>query len=93
MKRRSRGNIILTALFVAIFLFFLSVALIWTNRQDIALSLSMEHKLKAQSAARTAAYEAFYRLRRHSDLEGFQQGTLPSGAEYDIQLVKREPYG
>ena len=93
MIRRSRGNIILTALFVAIFLFFLSVALIWTNRQDIALSLSMEHKLKAQSAARTAAYEAFYRLRRHNDLEGFQQGTLPSGAEYDIQLVKREPYG
>ena len=93
MNRRSRGNIILTALFIAIFLFFLSVALIWTNRQDIALSLSMEHKLKAQSAARTAAYEAFYRLRRHSDLEGFQQGTLPSGAEYDIQLVRLEPYG
>lgn len=89
--RRSRGNIILTALFIAIFLFFLSVALIWTNRQDIALSLSMEHKLKAQSAARSAAYEAFYRLRRHGDLEGFQQGTLPSGAEYDIQLVTREP--
>ncbi|MCA9779888.1 MAG: hypothetical protein KC800_24335 [Candidatus Eremiobacteraeota bacterium] len=89
--RRSRGNIILTALFISIFLFFLSVALIWTNRQDISLSLSMEHKLKAQSAAKSAAYEAFYRLRRHGDLEGFQQGTLSSGAEYDIQLVTLEP--
>ena len=89
--RRSRGNIILTALFISIFLFFLSVALIWTNRQDISLSLSMEHKLKAQSAAKSAAYEAFYRLRRNGDLNGFQQGTLSSGAEYDIQLVALEP--
>lgn len=91
--RRSRGNIILTALFVSIFLFFLSVALIWTNRQDIALSLSMEHKLKAQSAARTAAYEAYYRLRKEGTLAGFQSGTLDSGASYELELVTREPYG
>ncbi|MCA9776626.1 MAG: hypothetical protein KC800_07920 [Candidatus Eremiobacteraeota bacterium] len=91
--RRSRGNIILTALFVSIFLFFLSVALIWTNRQDIALSLSMEHKLKAQSAARTAAYEAYYRLRKDGTLSGFQTGTLDSGATYEVELVTLEPNG
>ncbi|MFA7479168.1 MAG: hypothetical protein WC314_01595 [Vulcanimicrobiota bacterium] len=88
--RRSRGNIILTALFIAIFLFFLSVALIWTNRQDIALSLSMEHKLKAQSAARSAAYEAYYRLRKQGTLAGFSQGTLSNGVEYDVELVGKE---
>jgi hypothetical protein len=91
--RRSRGNIILTALFIAIFLFFLSVALIWTNRQDIALSLSMEHKLKAQSAARTAAYEAFYRLREFGELQGFSQGALASGADYEVELVSLEALG
>jgi hypothetical protein len=91
--RRARGNIILTAIFIAIFLFFLSVALIWTNRQDIALSLSMEHKLKAQSAARSAAYEAFYRLREFGELDGFATGTLDSGASYEIELVGLEPLG
>lgn len=92
--RRSRGNIILTALFIAIFLFFLSVALIWTNRQDIALSLSMEHKLKAQTAARSAAYEAYYRLRRLGELGGFPlEGTLDSGAGYVLELVSLEPLG
>lgn len=90
VHRSHRGNIILTALFVAIFLFFLSVALIWTNRQDIALSLSMEHKLKAQSAARTGAYEAYARLRQFGELNGYSGAVLPSGAEVKVQLVKKE---
>ena len=53
----------------------------------------MEHKLKAQSAARTAAYEAYYRLRKEGTLAGFQSGTLDSGASYELELVTREPYG
>lgn len=61
--RRERGNVLLTAIFVAIFLFFLSVALLWTNRQDIALSLFMEHRIRAGSAARSAALESWARLR------------------------------
>ena len=89
--RRERGNIILTALFIAIFLFFLSVALIWNNRQDIALSLSVEHKLKAQSATRTAAYEAYYRLRKFGELDGYATGTLDNGADYQVELVSLEP--
>lgn len=51
----------------------------------------MEHKLKAQSAARTAAYEAYYRLRKEGTLAGFQNGELDSGASYEIELVTREP--
>ena len=48
---------VITALFIAVFLFFLSVALLVANKQDIALSLSMEHKLKAEMAARSVAFE------------------------------------
>lgn len=91
--RNKRGNIILTALFIAIFLFFLSVALIWTNRQDIALSLSMEHKLKAQSAARSGAYEAFARLREFGELGSYRGGILPGGAEVKVELVSLPPFG
>ena len=66
--RKDRGNVILTALFVSIFLFFLSIALLWSNRQDIALSLSMEHKLKAQSEARSMAMEAYANLKEFGEL-------------------------
>jgi hypothetical protein len=85
--RNNRGNIILTSLFIAIFLFFLSVALIWTNRQDIALSLSMEHKLKAQSAARSGAFEALARLKQLGSLDGFQGKTYENGAKVEVDLV------
>lgn len=82
----------MTALFISVFLFFLSVALIWTNRQDIALSLSMEHKLKAQSAARSAAAEAYARLRQLGSLEGFNGGDY-NGATAQIELVSLPPKG
>lgn len=78
----------LTALFVSIFLFFLSVALIYSNRQDIALSLSMEHKLKAQSAARSGAFEALARLRQFGDLQGYQSKTFPNGTVVDVELIE-----
>ena len=91
--RKDRGNIILTALFISIFLFFLSVALIWTNRQDIALSLSMEHKLKAQSAARSGAYEALARLKQLGSLEGFRRKTLANGAVAEVELVSSQALG
>ena len=49
--------------------------------------------MKAQSAARTAAYEAYYRLRKQGTLAGFQSGTLDSGADYEVELVTLEPNG
>lgn len=78
---------VLAAICIAIFLFFLSVALIWTNRQDIALTLSLEHKLKAESAARSAAFEAFARLRQLGTLEGFTPMEFPSGAKAEVELL------
>ena len=44
MKRiRRAGNLLLSALFMAAFLFFLSVALVLTNREDIQYTLFIAH--------------------------------------------------
>lgn len=86
--RKDRGNIILTALFVSIFLFFLSVALLWANRQDIALSLSMEHKLKAQAEARSLAMQAYGELKELGELQMPYEHTSDSGVESRVQLVR-----
>lgn len=91
MKRlgnASRGSILLTSIFVSIFLFFLSVALIWTNRQDIALSLSMDNKLKAQVAARTGAMRTYASLRALARPPAELRGTLSSGAAWEVELVR-----
>lgn len=91
--RRGRGYVVLAAIFIAIFLFFLSVALIWTNRQDIALTLSLEHRLKAESAARSAAFEAFARLRQIGTIDGFSNFTYAGGATAEIELLRLAPEG
>jgi hypothetical protein len=93
LVRRARGNIILTALFVAIFLFFLSIALIWTNRQDIALSLAMEHKMKGEAAARTGAMKVYAGLRNFDIPPASMEGTLESGAAWKAELVELPPEG
>lgn len=76
----------MTALFVAIFLFFLSVALLWTNRQDIALTLAMEHKLKSESAARTGAMTVFSSLRSFDRPPEQLEQELESGARWKVEL-------
>ncbi len=91
--RRPRGNIIITALFVAIFLFFLSVALVWTNRQDIALVLSMEHKMKAEVAARSGAMYVYGALRATGLPPATMKKSLDSGADWKVQLVRLRPEG
>ena len=52
--RKERGNILVMAIFMSVFLFFLSVALVAQNRMDITLALSVDHRLQAQMAARAA---------------------------------------
>ena len=89
--RRPRGNIILTALFVAVFLFFLSVALVWTNRQDISLTLTMEHKMKAEAAARSGAHYVYGALRATGRPPAVMEKTLDSGAQWKVQLVRIQP--
>lgn len=91
--RKDRGNVILTALFVSIFLFFLSIALLWSNRQDIALSLSMEHKLKAQSEARSMAMEAYANLKEFGELRMTTERTSDNHVVSKLQLVSLPPFG
>ncbi len=83
----------MTALFVAVFLFFLSVALVWTNRQDIALSLSMEHKMKAEVAARSGANYVYGALRATGSPPPSLEETLESGAQWKVQLLRLPPEG
>ncbi len=49
--RKRRGNLLISALFMAAFLFFLSVALVVTNREDIRYTLFVDHTMRAQAAA------------------------------------------
>lgn len=51
MIRSRRGNLLLSALFMSAFLFFLSVAIVVTNREDIRSTLLADHKMRAEFAA------------------------------------------
>lgn len=51
MTRSRRGNLLLSALFMSAFLFFLSVAIVVTNREDIRSTLLADHKMRAEFAA------------------------------------------
>ncbi len=88
VSKGQQGNIILAALCVAVFLFFLSVAMIWTNRQDIALSLSMEHKMKAEAAARTGAMSVYAALRSDGQPPKSLEEALDSGSSWKVELVR-----
>ena len=63
------GNILISAIFIAVFLFFLSVALISTNRQDINLTVLADHKLRARHAAEEAATYALQTMKEDQQWE------------------------
>lgn len=88
MKSR-RGNILVMAIFVAVFLFFLSVALVMANRQDILLALTVDHRLRAQLAARAGSEICLVKLRESSEeaqkVNGFEE-ELASGADVSVRL-------
>ncbi|HEY4001935.1 MAG TPA: hypothetical protein VGO93_23880 [Candidatus Xenobia bacterium] len=50
--RRTRGNVLITALFISIFLFFMCAALVSMNRQDVFYTLTNNQRLQAEAAAR-----------------------------------------
>jgi hypothetical protein len=92
MRNRRRGNVLITALFMAIFLFFLSVALISQNRMDISLGLSVDHRLKADSAARAGLNWGLRTMRTQPDWAKALQGEKPeleSGASFDVEVRAR----
>jgi hypothetical protein len=83
-----RGNLLLSALFMAAFLFFLSVALVVTNREDIRYTLFVDHKMRASLAAEGMLDYALDTMRNHSDWEGRINSWQPgfaSGARGSVQ--------
>ena len=86
---KQRGNILITALFMAIFLFFLCVALVSQNRMNISLGLSVDHRLKAESAARSGLTSALETMRNNPDWEVYLKGRktdLDSGASFEVTV-------
>lgn len=87
----------ITALFMAIFLFFLSVALISQNRMDLGLGLSVDHRLKADAAARAGLNWALRTMRTEPNWNALLQGqgpTLESGATFKVEVRGRsDPSG
>ncbi len=91
-SRNRRGNVLITALFMAIFLFFLSVAMVSTNRMDISLGLSVDHRLKADAAARAGLNWALRTMRTEPDwAKKLKQGApvLESGARIEVEVRAR----
>lgn len=76
------------AIFMAIFLFFLSVALVSQNRLDITLALSADHRLGADLAAHAGTQYALARMRSESnweaDLAGGVEDETSHGAEWRV---------
>lgn len=90
--RKQSGNVLITALFMAVFLFFLSVAMVSTNRMDISLGLSLDHRLKADAAARSGLNWALVTMRTEPNwAEKLKAGppTLESGATIEIEVRAR----
>ena len=73
---------------MAAFLFFLSVALVVTNREDIQYTLFVDHKMRANLAAEGMLDYALDIMRNHSDWEGRLANWRPgfaSGAQGSVQ--------
>ena len=69
-SRGRRGNLLLSALFMAAFLFFLSVAIVVTNREDIHSTLLADHKMRAEFAADGTLDRDIELMRSIPDWEG-----------------------
>lgn len=92
VRRRPWGNILITALFMAIFLFFLSVALISQNRMDLTLGLAVDHRLKADSAARAGLNWALRTMRTQPNWPELVKGPKPkleSDARFEVEVRSR----
>ncbi len=87
MKRR-RGNILVMAIFISLFLFFLSVALVAQNRQDVLLSVTQEHRLRADAAALAGLELALHVMRTDPEWEARldgAQGELETGGSWTLE--------
>ena len=83
------------AICMAVFLFFLSVALVATNRQDLSLSLSSDDRLRATLAAQSAVNFALQTMRTDSQWEQTlkdKQGQMLTGASWKVEVRPAETH-
>lgn len=92
--RRPRGNILVMAIFISLFLFFLSVALVAQNRQDVLLSVTQEHRLRADAAALAGQELALHVMRTdpqwQTRLSG-ARGELETGGSWTLEEPRALP--
>ncbi|MFN8607034.1 MAG: hypothetical protein U0931_05860 [Vulcanimicrobiota bacterium] len=85
MKRKRRGNLLLSALFMSAFLFFLSVAIVVTNREDIRSTLLADHKMRAEFAADGTLDRDIQLMRNTSDWESVLNSVPPFASGASVQ--------
>ncbi|MBM3465355.1 MAG: hypothetical protein FJX76_24945 [Armatimonadetes bacterium] len=83
---------LMTAIFISVFMFFLSVALVATNRQDVLLALTADSRYRAHMAARAGTAYALQVMRERSDWQTLLtggatvRGTL-TGASWEVSVA------
>ncbi|MBX3167783.1 MAG: hypothetical protein KF760_10245 [Candidatus Eremiobacteraeota bacterium] len=93
MAKKTSGNLLLSALFIAAFLFFLSVALVVTNREDIRYTLLVDHKLRSSLAAEGMADYSLMLMRTTSNWESRLAGLRREFASGAVASAQVRPYG
>lgn len=92
MHSARRGNLLLSALFMSAFLFFLSVAIVVTNREDIRSTLLADHKMRAEFAADGALNRAIQLMRSNSEWESSLNNGVSFASGATVQSsVRRLP--
>lgn len=92
MRKKNAGNLLLSALFIAAFLFFLSVALVVTNREDIHYTLLVDHKLRSSLAAEGMADYSLMIMRTNSNWESRLSGLQREFASGAVATAQVRPY-
>lgn len=89
---RKRGNVLIMAICICVFVFFLAVALTAENRQLVIFTLGEENRLRANNAVNSALDVALHQMRTNAAWENgawAQSGVLPSGGEWKILSLSR----
>lgn len=91
ISAKPSGNVLVMSIFIAAFLFFLSVALVAQNRQNILLVLSEDNRLRAANSADAGLDLALHVMRHNpqwsSLLPGYK-GEFASGGTWQIESIK-----
>ena len=94
-RRRQTGNVVILAITISIFLFFLSTALIAQNSQNINLVLCEDHRARAQNCANAGLDYALSVMRNHANWRELlvgRQGEMESGGTWKIENIQYSTY-